>query len=423
VIAAEAAGQDAPNHPKAIGMGLIASLTFNIGVGSVMGSPGVLLPRMTERLGVSIEAASAGMLAIMVASSLFAPKIGSLAIKRSLRGILAGASIMLSAAWLLLFLTRSYLVFMIVNALLFGPVMAVTGSVLAPTVITRWFNRHRGLAIGLCHLPIMVAIIPIATEWCIQRFGLSTTFLILAALPLVTILPASLWLIDWPPELERPVATAHGTVISHGPVQSMGEILRQPRFWALTLAVGMPNTSSILLGLHLVSMAKSWGIEPLAAAGLASIMSLVGMAGSVALGILADRIGGARTLALMTVCDAALWLTLLSHPHYLGLAVIIGMIGFFGAGAVPAISKAYGEAFSRATFSRAIGLMAPVTLPLMALGLILPGTAVRLTGSYAPVIVAMAVAFLLAAVLALGVARSSAQRGGTPVIGDPELQL
>jgi predicted MFS family arabinose efflux permease len=393
-----------PNHPKSRLMALIASLTFNIGIGSVMGTPGVLLPHMKQHLGVSTEMVSMGMLAVMISASLISPKIGSLAVRHSLRGMLAVASLMLGAAWLLLFLTHSYPLYLAIEALLMGPVMAIMGSVLAPTLVTRWFNSHRGLAIGLVHLPVMVAIMPIAAEWLIQHIGLQATFLVLAALPLVTTLPASLLLLDWPPEKRLAGAVALSGSAQHGPMVTIAQMLKQPRFWALTLAVTVPNTSSIMLGTHLVSMAESWGIQPLAAAGLASIMSLVGMVGTVGLGLVVDRLGGARTLALMAAGDALLWLCLLSHPAYPMLAAIIGLIGMFGAGAVPAICKAYADAFGRASFSRAIGLMPAVMIPALAIGLIGPGVAVRVYGNYVPVILAMAAAFLVSFGLALSVA-------------------
>ncbi len=404
VMAVVAEESTLPNHPKARIMALIASLTFNIGVGCVMGTPGVLLPHMKQHLGVSTEMVSAGMLAVMVSSAIFAPKIGSLAVRHSLRGILAAGSLMMGAAWLLLFLTHSYPIYIMIEALLFGPVMGIMGSVLAPTVVTRWFHRNRGMAIGLVHLPIMVAIMPIATEWLIQQIGLQATFLVLAALPILTTLPASFFLQDWPPELQQAGSDVVSQSAPHGPTITIAQILAQPRFWALTLAVAVPNTSSVLLGTHLVSMAESWGIQPLAAAGLASIMSLVGMIGTVALGIVSDRIGGARTLALMAAADVVLWLTMLTRPSYTELAAIIGLIGLFGAGAVPAISKAYADAFGRASFSRAIGLMPAVMIPVMAAGLIGPGVAVRIYGSYSPVIVGMAIAFAASVVLALSAA-------------------
>ena len=407
-----------PNHPKSRLMALIASLTFNIGVGCVMGTPGVLMPHMKQHLGVSTEMVSAGMLAVMVSSAIFAPKIGSLAVRHSLRAILAAGSLMMGAAWLLLFLTHSYPIYIAIEALLFGPVMGIMGSVLAPTVVTRWFHRNRGLAIGLVHLPIMVAIMPIATEWLIQQIGLQATFLVLAAIPILTTLPASYLLQDWPPEVRQSGSEVVTESAPHGPTITIAQILAQPRFWALTLAVAVPNTSSVLLGTHLVSMAESWGIQPLAAAGLASIMSLVGMIGTVALGVVSDRIGGARTLALMAAADVVLWLSMLTRPSYTELAAIIGLIGLFGAGAVPAISKAYADAFGRASFSRAIGLMPAVMIPVMAAGLIGPGVAVRLYGSYAPVIIGMAIAFAASIVLALSAAggRKSPQGLSSPVV-------
>ncbi|MDE2303358.1 MAG: MFS transporter [Sphingomonadales bacterium] len=392
-----------PNHPRSTRMALIASLAFNIGVGSVMGTPGVLLPQMKQYLGVSTEMASTGMLAIMVFASIFAPQMGALAVRRSLRGLLTAASLMMAAAWLVMFLSHSYFVYIAADALLLGPTMAITGSVLAPTLVTRWFHRNRGLAIGLVHLPIMVAVMPLAAQWLILHIGLRSTFLMLAALPLVTILPASRFIEDWPPE-QGPGADVAAVGPGHGPSVTIGQMLGQPRFWALTLAVTAPNVSSVLLGQHLVSMAESWGIAPMSAAGLAAVMSFVGMAGTVALGVVADRIGGARTLVVMAAADCALWLCLLTRPSYPVLAGLIGMIGFFGAGAVPAISKAYADAFGRTSFSRAIGLMPAIMLPFMAIGLIGPGTALRLYGNYGPAIIGMVIAFVGAFLAALSVA-------------------
>lgn len=408
---------DLPNHPKSRLMALVASLTFNVGVGSVMGTPGVLLPHMQQYLGVTAGMVSAGMLAVMISASVIAPKIGSLAVRHSLRAILTAGSVMLGAAWLVLFMTRSYPVYIAVEALLMGPVIAIMGSVLAPTLVTRWFTRNRGLAIGLVHLPVMLAIMPIAAEWLIQQVGLQTTFLVLAALPLLTTLPAAFLLQDWPPEAMPSANPARPASVEHGPLVTIAQMLKQPRFWALTLAVAVPNTSSVLLGTHLVSMAENWGVQPLAAAGLASIMSLVGMAGTIALGLAADRLGGARTLAVMAVADGLLWLSLLAHPSYAMLATIIGLIGFFGAGAVPAICKAYADAFGRASFSRAIGLMPAVMIPALGLGLIGPAVAVQKTGSYTPVIIGMAVAFGTSMVLALSDAGSGTARlSALPVV-------
>ena len=402
-LVADAGDSSQPNDPKAIRMAFIAFLIFNVIVGSIFGSPGVLLKPMAERLGASIEMVSAGSLAVIVSSAVFAPIAGALATKVSLRTLLVMASLLLSSAWLVLSVTHSYMAYLGAYLLLLGPAMAIGSSVLPLTLVARWFSQHRGIAIGVVHLPIIVAAMPLAAAWTIGHFGLQSTFLALAALPLVVLLPASLFIIDRPPGQQEQVDAMIASGTKHA--LTIPQLLAQPAFWALCLAVGVANTSSTALGVHLVSMAESWGVEHMHAAGLASIMSLVGMVGSVLFGFVADRIGGALSLMVIALGEAILWGLFLAGLPYAGLAAVVGLIGMMGAGAVPAMSKAFGDFFGRETFSRAIGLLVPVTLPLMFVGMIGPGRVVRLTGSYTGVVMGAVAAFSMAALLAFAASR------------------
>ena len=397
-LAAGIVDESTPNDPRAVRMAFIASVTFNVVVGSIFGSPGVLLKPMSEHLGVSTVLIGFASLAVIVSSAVFAPMLGSIAVRRPMKQMLAVAAVMLSAAWLIIGYTSNYYVYLAAYALLLGPVMALGASIVPPTLVTRWFNRNRGLAIGMVHLPIVVAAMPLAAEWTISNFGLQAAFIALAALPICTLLPASFFIIDRPPGQQAQV----DALIAHGGHQAMTimQLLRQPRFWAICLSVGVANTSSTMLGLHLVTMAESWGVERMHAAGLASIMSGVGMAGSILMGILADRIGGARTLMVIGLSGAILWALFLAGLPYAGLAAVVGLIGVMGAGAVPAMSKALGDNFGRETFSKAIGLMVPVTLPLLALGMVGSSMVERATHSYTLVVIASVAAFAVAALLA-----------------------
>jgi len=396
-----------PNHPASIRMAVIASLTFNIVIGSIFGSPGVLLKPMREHLGVTTEMVSLGSLAVIIGSAVSAPQIGALVARTSLRNLLALASVLMAGAWLLVAFTTSYVVFLIAYGLMLGPVMALGASILPPTLVTRWFNRNRGLAIGLVHLPIVVAAMPVVLEWVVSHHGLRAGFLMLAALPLAVLLPASLFIIDRPPGQVATIQPEGApTPVAKQASLTVFQLLRQPRYWALCLAAGVANTSSTMLGVHLVSMAESWGVARIQAAGLASIMSALGMAGSILLGVLADRIGGGKTLVVIALGDAVLWSMFLLGLPYAGLAATVGLIGVLGSGTVPAMSKMLADSFGRESFSRAIGLMVPVTLPLLFIGLIAPGAVVRITGSYTVVVLGMVAAFAAAALLALAATAS-----------------
>lgn len=398
----DGAASDLPNHPLAIRMGVIAALSFNILIGSIFGTAGVLLRPMQERLHVTAEMSSAGVPLVMVGSAVLASVAGVLAGRYSLRVLMAGSAVVSACAWLILAFSTSYVLYIVAYGLLLGPAMALAGAVLPPTLVTRWFHRNRGLAIGLVHLPIMVAILPVATNWVIEHYGLQTAFLMLAGLSGLVLLPAALLVIDHPPgETAREASRIPSEAGVAGGGLSVPQLLRNRYFWALAVAVGAINTSSVLLGVHLVSMGESWGFSRDNAALLTSVMSLVGVVGSVLFGAVADRLGGTRTLALIVFDAGVLWLTFLAGLPFIGVMIVVGLIGMHGSGAIPSLSRALADALGQESFSRAYGLASTVTLPLMVLGVLGTGTVYRLNGNYVIAILVMVAYFALAIPLAL----------------------
>jgi len=408
----------AVNDPRAPRMGAIAWLSHNIIIGSIFGTAGVLLIPLQDRLHVSRGLASIGVPMVMVGSAVLASVAGVLAARYSLRRLMAASGILVSLAWLTLAVAHSYWLFLLAYALLLGPAMAVGGSVLPPTLVTRWFQRHRGLAIGIVHLPIVITIMPLAASLVIGRFGVTALFLALAAFAAVTLIPGSLALVEYPPGHDprqyvnetAAQRSARGAVA--GPVFNVPQLLQNPRFWLLALAVGAANTSSVTLGTHLPAMGVAWGYTPTSAAGLASVMSLVGMAGSIIFGLVSDKIGGARALALIAFDDAILWTLLMLDLPYTARAVVIGLIGMHGAGAIPAISKAMASAFGEASFSRAFGLASTATLPLMIAAVFGFGVIFQTQGSYSAGMVAMIAYFVIAIPLAIVAGRRTPMPAG-----------
>jgi MFS family permease len=378
----------------------------------------VLLIPLQDRLHVSRGLASIGVPMVIVGSAVLASVAGVLAARYSLRRLMTVSSVLMSLAWIILAFTHSYWAFLLAYALLLGPAMAVGGSVLPPTLVTRWFQRHRGLAIGIVHLPIVITIMPLAASLVISRFGVTALFFALAVFAAVTLVPGSLGLIEYPPGHD-PRQYTHETAAERsargapaaGPIFTVPQLLQNQRFWFLALAVGAANTSSVTLGTHLPAMGVAWGYAPTSAAALASVMSLVGMAGSIIFGFVSDKIGGARALALIAFDDAILWALLLLDLPYPARAVVVGLIGMHGAGTIPAISKALASAFGEASFSRAFGFASTATLPLMIAAVFGFGVIFQTQGSYAAGIAAMIAYFLIAIPLAIVAGR----RAPTPL--------
>lgn len=399
------ASPDAKNHPLAVRMGVIAWLSHNVLIGTIFGTPAILLKPMAERMQVTSELASLGVPLVMVGSAVLASVAGVLAARHSLRTLMAGSAAAAMLAWLLLFLSPSFIAYIVAYALLLGPAMSLAGIVVPPTLVTRWFNRNRGLAIGLVHLPVIVTILPVGGNWVIEHYGLETLFLALAGVSGVLLL-ASLLVVDHPPhETAREAMEIPDDTAAQAGGLTVPQLLKNRYFWALALAVSAMNTSVTLLGVHLVSMAESWSLTRDSGALLASAMALCGMAGSILFGMLADRIGGARTVALVAFDGTVLWLLLTLGLPFPLLLVVIGVMGMHGSAGIPAAARAYSEALGAASFSRAYGLSATVTMPLTILCIIGAGTGARLTGGYGITLIVMAAYCAVGLLLALFGAR------------------
>ena len=409
VLKTDVDGESAPpNDPRAIGMAGLAWLSHNVIIGSIFGTAGVLLIPLQDRLGVSRGAASIGVPMVIVGSAILASVAGVLAGRYTLRRLMAVAGLAMVVAWLIMAFAHSYWLFLFAYGVLLGPAMAVGGSVLPPTLVTRWFQRHRGLAIGMVHLPIVITIMPLAASLVITQFGVTALFFALAALAGLTLLPGALALKEYPaghdPRLHANETSAQRAERGASPAQpafTVPQLLKNSRFWLLALAVGSVNTSSVALAAHLPSMGVAWGYAATSAAALASVMSLVGMAGSIIFGFVSDKVGGARTLALIALDDVILWSLLLMDLPYTARAVVIGLIGMHGAGAIPAMSKSMAAAFGESSFSRAFGLASTATLPLMVAAVVGFGVIFQAKATYAPAILAMIAYFVVSIPLAV----------------------
>jgi MFS family permease len=398
MLQADSSEVSGSNHPRARRMAVIAFISFNMTIGCIYGSFSVLLAAVQAHLHVGPTLSSLGIPAVSLSTALCAPFVGELAARYSLRLVMLTGSILLVGGFALLAFASVFPLYLVAYGLMIGPAMAV-GVILPSTLVTRWFTVNRGKALGFISTPVVIAGVPLLTSWVLQSYGLAAAYLVLAALAMLTVL-GSLFVIDGPPG----EAAAAGT----GGL-SMVQLMSSTRFWALTLAFIASAVSSIVLTVHMVPMAKTWGIIGLRAASLLSIMSLIGIIGTNLFGWVADKLGAVLALVLVVLDGGVLWLLLLLHPSYPAAAVIIGLIGLHAAGVVPVFSAALSEVFGRESFSRAYGLVQLIILPFSVLCVPAAALVYTRTGSYAGAITGVAVFLLLGAFLAVTARRSKAK--------------
>ncbi|MCB2078541.1 MAG: MFS transporter [Novosphingobium sp.] len=431
-IAAAVSGQEAPNHPRAVWMGLIAGIAHNMVIGCLMGSFSVMLASVEGRMGVTREMSSSVGALVIFGSALIASIVGPLMARYSLRWLMFFGGLLSVAGYLILAYTNSYALYVGSYLLLFGPSMAIAGSVGPATLVTRWFSRNRGLALGLVHLSLVVAVMPLLCNWVLETYGAREVYLMMAVLIGVTLLPAALAIQDHPPvsegapnAIERadgvalaeavdgaipgsdPVGEAEHELTAAGPAADemmVGEILRSGAFWSISIAAGLVITAIMLLTFNMIPLAESLGIDRNKGAILQATMALCGMAGSIIFGWVADRIGGARGIALLALNMAVLLVLLVfGNLPYAGLLVVIGLLGLHGAGMVPNVSRALAHSLGQGSFSRAFGLQSALSVPFTAIGIWAMGASFTRTGSYTAAISGVALVLLVAVPMAFSV--------------------
>ena len=397
------------NHPLALRMATIAFIAQNVTLACLFGSFSVLLSGVEKRLGVGREQSTLAVPILALVTAVLAPMVGALAARISLRLVMVVGAAMSVAGFAVLALTSSFPLYLAAYALLLGPGMAI-GVVTPPTLVTRWYVVNRGRALGIVSTPVIIAAMPLAATWMLQSHGLPMTYVMLAALSAASLL-ACLFVVDRPPATAQAssASEANGAHGAHGPIAAGGldlaKLLRSPRFWALSIAFSASTAGSLMLTSHMAPMALAWGFSATLAATLLSIQSFVGIGGTVLFGWVADRLGGARALTLIVFDGAVLWVLLLVHPPFIVTAVIVGLIGLHGAGAVPVLAVALSEGFGQESFSRALGMVNLLNLPFSVACVPAAAFVYARTGSYAGAIVGEAGFLILAGLLVLAAAR------------------
>lgn len=190
--------------------------------------------------------------------------------------------------------------------------LGLTGAAQNPIsyvkTVSQWFDRRRGLAIGLAvtGLAIGQALVPPFTQFVVTNWGWRNAYLTLAALLVFVALPAVLLLVRDPKQIivdgDSSVPGAH----TAAPGLTVREALRTRTFWIFGLSIGLVALTIQGSMIHLVPMLTDLGWTPAAAAGTLAIAGVASIVGRVGSGLLFDYF----------------------HAPYVGaVAILIGSVG------------------------------------------------------------------------------------------------
>ncbi len=382
----------------ALGLLFLAQM---IAIGSISYGFALLLKPLAEEFDLPRAQVNMGLMAVMVGMAVSGPLIGRALDRLSGRLVLSVGTLLFAAGWAVIASANTVIVALLAAFFLLAPGGTALGPVAASTLVSRWFEKRRGLAIGISSIATSmggVAIVPLlalliaADGWrnAMMLFGLASS--------------ALLFLIGWlvlpsgRPSAQTPAAQAATD-------QSSAEkpVWQQRDFWLIVLAVGTVFGSNGALLSCLVAYATDRGFTLAEGTAIVSTISAVAMLGKLAVGALSDKVDPRWLFIIVIILNGVLLSTLVAMPSYTVLLTISALSGAALGGATPLWAVIVGRRFGLAQMGTVIGLMSSAMMPFTLAGLHLVGAVYDATGSYVPAFNIFLVALAIAGALILPV--------------------
>lgn len=381
-------------------------LAVNLAIGATFGTWGVLVEPVSRELGASRSLASLGLAVVLLLMGLAGPVLGALLRHVRLRTVMIAGALLMAAGFFIASRASGFGVFLLGYSLIAGAGCALLGIIPASTLVANWFESRRGLAMGLINIPFLVAVGPVAVAWLAEQYGWRVALQALSGLMLLC-LPLLLLVVDRPEDRgQQPLGGSLGAGLAPTPggaAGAVGPLLRDAYFWGILLSVGLITCGGIVISSHLVPYATGHGIEPTRAALLLTINGSASMAGALACGWIADRIGARVTCALLGIVLAGVWSLLVAFPRFEVMCLLLLGTGLCSGGLQPAFTTLLANAFGREVFASALGIGTLLMLPLTFSAAPLAGAIYDATGAYTSAFLLQVGFFVVAAVLLLGV--------------------
>ena len=280
------------------------------------------------------------------------------------------------------------------------------GAVYVPltAATASWFVRHRSLAVSLVSagLALGTTLVAPLARWLIVTHDWRFAMLTLGVIAWAVILPAALLLRPAPAADDTGAANPSPSGVVRADM-TLGQALKTPVFWILSLANFACCAAHSGPLFHMVSYAAYCGVAPLTAATVLGAAGLAALFGRILCGLLADLTGAKRTLvACLALAGSAIALYGLAHE--LGTLYAVSMLfGFSYGGAMPLYAILVREHFPAKIMGSVFGVVAMIAALGMALGPPVGGWLFDRFGGYGWLFVASSAIGIAAALLAMTV--------------------
>lgn len=366
-----------------------------------------------QEFGWDFAVISAGVTIFGVVASLLAPVYGGFADRLGVRPV-ALASLF---AFGLVFASFYFVPGSVAGWWAFWAMLGIVGIGSTPVTWSRavsmWFDRNRGLALGIMLLgtSLSALIVPQIAQAAIGTYGWRSAFPAAALLPLLVALPIGLWLFREPRPEERPpgVADAAGNLTG----LTLREAAGSYRFWVLLASILVIAFAYGGAHIHIAQIVSLHGFSPQVAASVLGIVAIGILTGRLLVGFLFDRFWAPGIAFPALLLPAVACFLLMGTESSLTLVMVGGFLLGFAAGAESdVIAYLAARYFGMAHYGKIYGVLYMPFGIGSAISPIIYGMVRDRTGSYDLMLTAAAIMFALGGALLLTLGRYPEARTG-----------
>lgn len=276
-------------------------------------------------------------------------------------------------------------------------------------IIGSLFARHRGKALAIfgAESTLALATLPLLTNALIVNLGWRGTYVVFGVI-MLAVAPLLFFVVRGP-GLSTPTAPpgAGAPGASIPPLEGLTprEIRRDSRYWIIVLAAMLGSGINVGFMAHVIAAITDKGFTPTTAAGVLSIATFVGLAGTLIAGFAMDYFRTAKVMAIFA-CTYALGYALfaLSGADVGGLPLLVAGLALTRiamSALLPATTYAQTRFVGMRSFGEAFALQVLVLGVAMGVAPPLFGMLQQRSGSYQPMYWILCGATLVAAALYL----------------------
>ncbi len=357
-----------------LAVSVLVATVASVGMWAVI----LVLPAVQTEFGVGRGDASLPYTATMLGFAAGNFWLGRFVDRFGIAVVLIAAALVLAAGFMLAAVSRNIWEFALAQGLLIGAGSAVGfGPLLAD--VSHWFRRRRGIAVATaaCGNYLAGAVWPLALRGVLAEDGWRAVYLTVAVICVVVMVPLSLLL-----RRRLPVA-AMAAGAPGGPSQPLAAGFSPTALqWLLGLAGIGCCVAMSMPQVHIVAYCADLGYGVAVGAEMLSLMLAAGIVSRLVSGMLADMIGGVRTLLIGSVLQGLALLLYLPFDGQASLYAVSLVFGLSQGGIVPSYAIIVREYLPAREAGRRIGFVIMATILGMALGGWMSGWIFDVTGSY-----------------------------------------